>query len=241
MRKEDAIRILHTNYHRNLVKTWAFLQLPFLLTLVIGMILDISNSTFHLPKTGIVLPPPILTSANVLPAIFTGTVTGFSIVIGFFAISAYNFRSHLQTEIGRLWEDLKQAHSDRAKLIFRKNKIAKTQKISEGKEGLRTESQDLIALNESLEKCEEYEELINLNHDALAHQQEHIGKFLFTYLVFSVFLFIVNALLFSFCEQSSIFDWYVLIVSTQGFYSAFMGLTIFLFEFMTHESHSELG
>lgn len=98
MRKEDATAILETNFHRNLVKTWAFIQLPFLFMIIFGMILDISNYTFYLPKIGIVLPPPILTSANILPAVFTGTVTGFSMIIGFFTISAYNFRNaRLQT------------------------------------------------------------------------------------------------------------------------------------------------
>lgn len=184
MRKEDAIAILKTNIHRDIIKKWSIINSPSIIGTVFGIIQDIRNFTITLPETGITLPPPKLTIVNIYPAIFSGIITGCSILIGFFAVSAHNFRNYLQTEIDHYQEDTVKVENDHARLTSRKEEINLQEANSKKINGLKTESQELVELNNSLKECEELEELLNLNRDALAHQQEHIEKFVFTYLFY---------------------------------------------------------
>jgi hypothetical protein len=197
--------------------------------MIFAIILDISNYTIHIPNTGIVLPPPILTATDITTSVFSGSITGCSILIGFFAISAHNFRNSLQSEIDRLWEDIRETTHNYVRLVSRKKEIDSQKGSSETK----------AELEEKIKENEEYQELLQLNHDALAHQQEHIGKFLLSYLLVSVFLFIIDVNLFDLCGLSSIFDFYCTSVCVIWFYSTFVGLSLFLYEFLNWEHHQE--
>jgi hypothetical protein len=101
MRKEDAIKILKTNIYRQLCKEWLKFQSPVLAIIIAGMIVNYVLINFtQLPR--ITLPSSLLKEEDVIPAIFTGTITATSILIGFFAVSAYNFRQWLGLRIQQL-------------------------------------------------------------------------------------------------------------------------------------------
>lgn len=96
MNKEEAIKILRTDISGRMRKKWLLLQLPFILFLVALIIIHFAFPDFKLEKGFLGLPQPTVTKEQVIFPLFTGSITFASILIGFFGVSAYNFRRDFQ-------------------------------------------------------------------------------------------------------------------------------------------------
>jgi len=237
MKKEDAIKILETNICWEIEKKWIIYQMPLVIVLVVFEIIsDVFHPSLQLPN--LALPPSPLSDVNIIPPIFTGTVTTFSILIGFFSVSAHNFRQWLGTQIEQYFGDWSQAVVEKHRLLELKEELEERKKNS-SQEGLKEIQENAAKLDNALRRQLEYEELLNLNKDAYAHQEEHIGKFVFTYLSVSFVLLLSYLTLFYALPISKIFLWYFIEGTTFILNASFAGLIVFLHEYMRYTVHHE--
>jgi len=239
MRKEDAIKILKTNIYGQLCKEWLKFQSPVLAVIIGSIIVNYVLINFiQLPR--ITLPSSLLKEENVIPAIFTGTITATSILIGFFTVSAYNFRQGFENRVEEYLDRVFEFSNLYNKAMEKKIELERLEKEIKKKDTLKEIAKKKIEIIAEIEKCGELKELAGLNRDAYAHQQEHLNRFLLNYLVVSFYLLLGEILIFYATliasELIGIFvDW--TFVSLNG---VFNGLIVFMSEFMTYPVHKEL-
>jgi hypothetical protein len=239
MRKEDAIKTLKTNIYRELCKKWLMLQSPILAVVIADIIISyVLGYSIQLPT--IALPASPLKVENVMPAIFTGTVTATSILIGFFSVSAHNFRHWLEDYVDRSSDRLSKIDTLHHRIIERKNKLERLEKETAKKEILEEIGKNKVENDDQIKKCEELKELVALNRNVYAHQQEHLNRFMLNYLFVSFYLLLGELATFLATPITSkavgIFIYWTLI-SLNG---VFNGLIVFMWEFMTYTVHKEM-
>lgn len=239
MNKEDAIKILKTNIYRKLCREWLVLQSP-IIAIIIGSIIVTYVLTNLFPVPRITLPSSPMKDENVNPAIFTGTITATSILIGFFAASAYNFRQWLETKVDEYIDRFFEFSNFYNKAVEKKVELEKLEKETKKIKLLEEIAKKKIEIIAEIENWAELKELAGLNRDAYAHQQEHLSKFLFNYLAVSFILLLGEILTFFSTQLASglivIFvDW--TFISLNG---VFNGLLVFMREFMTFHVHKEM-
>jgi|GEM_PF-4363468 hypothetical protein len=238
MRKEDAIKILETNIYRELVRNW--LKYSFLFIgpgIVVGIVVGLFIPFLPLPT--ITLPPSSLKIENIVPSIFTGTITATSIIVGFFAVSAYNFRQWLESSIEKKTDDFVEASNFYNRTNEKKIELEKLEKENEKIEAPEEIAKKKVEIEGTLRKCEELKELVLLNRDAYAHQQEHLGKFLFDYLFVSFALLVVELVTFLATALASWIIGIFVLWSLASLNIVFTGLGVFMNEFMTYTVHKE--
>ena len=91
MDNQQAKEILRKDISGELAKKWGLLHLPFIGILVFGVFWYLSPFQINL-RINLSLPHSIITEANLVPPIFAGVLTACSIMIGFFGVTAFNFR-----------------------------------------------------------------------------------------------------------------------------------------------------
>jgi hypothetical protein len=234
MRKEDAIKILETNIYRELCRNWLKYSSLFLGPgIIIGLI------AYFLPLPTITLPQSPMKVENIMPAIFTGTIAATSIIVGFFALSAYNFRQWLQRKIDEYFDEFPKIRRLHNEAVNKKVELEKLEKETEKKEMLEEIAKKKVEIEGTLRECDEWKELVELNRDAYAHQQEHLSTFLFTYLSVSFLLLYSGVTVFL---ATALASWIIAIfvywtVISWGVISS--GLDVFMMEFMTYTVHKE--
>lgn len=184
MRKEDALKILETNIHRELCRKWLKYQSPTLAIVIVGLIV------YFIPTPTIALPSSPIKIENLVPAIFTGTITATSILVGFFTVSAYNFRQWLESRVDEYFDKSFEFGDLYNKAMDKKVELEKLEKETKKKKLLEEIAKKKVEIEAEIEKCGELKELAGLNRDAYAHQQEHLSMFLFSYLAVSFLLLI---------------------------------------------------
>ena len=199
---------------------------------------------YSIPFPEIALPASPLKLENVIPAFFTGTVTATSILVGFFTVSAYNFRQWLEGKVGEYFDMFSESSTLYNNALEKKAELERLEKESEKeiekKELLKEIAKKKVEIEAEIRKCGELKELAGLNRDAYAHQQEHLSTFMLNYLLVSFFLLFVQLAIFLVTPITSkligIFvDW--TLVSLNG---VFNGLIVFMFKFMTYTVHKEM-
>jgi hypothetical protein len=238
LNKEEAIKILETNITRKLLKQWFLFD--FWLAIFPFIVLNLG---FYLIPTGNItlgLPAPILKPENVLPPIFTGSITALSIIIGFFSVSAYNFHQRYQTMIefcDELELDAKSLYSDTTrKKQSIEEEIQKQNFSPQEKAELDDKMKELnIAISRTENTLEESKVLA----DAFSHMQEHIGHFIIIFFIigFLMLFFLVFSLILTLA--SSAFDFYFIVFDMFCLTTIFTGLGLFMAEFMTYRIHKD--
>lgn len=229
--KDAALKVLGTNIHRQLVKRWFFYDSMSIIPIIVVYFVPIQLPT-------LILPPAILKIENVVPPIFTGTITAISILIGFFSVSAFNFHQWFERSVQffqearpRVSTMLKSQLEDKDKLEKKRNTVNpdEVEKLNE----------DIASVDASIGETSEYLELIDLNIDACSHEQEHISIFMVTFLSVGVLLtfFIISSFLLT--VASSVIDGYFVIFDMCSLNTMFIGLILFMSEFMSFRGHKE--
>ena len=98
----------------------------------------------------------------------------------------------------------------------------------------------LKLLESKIAESIEAKELIMLNKNALAHEQEHLCKFMVNFLIVTVGLLLSSFIIF---VLSSLSLWQGIMAPYAFFslYSIFVGLVLFLRKFMGWEGHKEIN
>jgi hypothetical protein len=223
--------ILSQNMNRDLCLRWLFSVFPLILTIIIVFLVAYFTNFISFFNSSNLL--------NILPALFTGTITAGSILLGFFSVSAYNFYHNLadSVEKSKVLRDkndavMKTQNQERQDLE-QKSKKAKGDQLIEVKANIK-------ALENKIGESIETKELIILNKNALAHEQEHLCKFMVNFLIVTVGLLLSS---FIFFVYSSVTFWQGLFAPYAFFslYSIFVGLVLFLRKFMGWEGHKEIN
>jgi hypothetical protein len=238
LNKKMCYDILSQNMNRDLCLRWFFSIFPLILTIIIIFILDYFTHLISFFGLGN-LPSSDVKIGNIIPALFTGTITAGSILLGFFSVSAYNFYHSLADSIEKSKElrdknddALKTQHQEKQNLEKKGEKVKNDQLI-----GVK---EDIKLLESKIGKSIEAKELIMLNTNALAHEQEHLCKFMVNFLKITVGLLLSAFIIFVF---SSIPFLQALMAPYAFFslYSIFVGLVLFLRKFMAWEGHREIN
>ncbi len=238
MNEKRAYEVLAKNINRDLCFRWFMLMVPLIIIIIILLILAYLaplNNYFNFAQ----LPTSNIKIENIIPALFTGTITGGSILLGFFSVSAYNFYQHIEKNIEKCRE-LRDKNDN--KIILNSTSLGEHQRMPKTAKTSEVEdiSNRIKNLDQEIGDSKETGKLIKLNMNALAHQQEHLCKFMVNFLVVTVglllstFLFFVLTLVPTFQGILGTFAFYSL-------YSIFVGLILFLREFMAWTGHRELG
>jgi hypothetical protein len=230
--------ILSQNMNRDLCLRWFLSMFPLILTIIIVFLVAYFTnliSFFSLSD----LPSSDVKIGNIIPALFTGTITAGSILLGFFSVSAYNFYHDIADSI-----DKSKALRDKNDAIL-KTQNQEKRELEQKKE--KAKDDQLIEVKATIEVLEnkigesiETKELIMLNTNALAHEQEHLCKFMVNFLIVTVALLLSSFIIF---VLSSLSLWQGLLAPYAFFslYSIFVGLVLFLRKFMAWEGHKEIN
>jgi hypothetical protein len=175
---------------------------------------------------------------NIIPALFTGTITAGSILLGFFSVSAYNFYHDLGNAIEKSKElrdknDVEMKTQNQEK----RNLEQKREKAKEDK--LITIEESLKVLENKISDSIKTKELIMLNTNAFAHEQEHLCKFMVNFLAVTVVLLLSVFIVFVF-SSISFLQGLIAPYAFFSLYSIFVGLVLFLHKFMSWEGHKEI-
>jgi hypothetical protein len=215
MDKDVAVKILQTNIYRQLCKKWVLFQVPYW---VIVIVLEALSDFAILPTLnfGITLPSSTVKVENVMPAIFTGALTTSGIIVGFLAVSAHNFRNWLEDRVSEYIDmsaDLEILH----------------QKAVESK------------VESTIEKSKDTKELCRLNRNAYAHLEEHLVRFMSTYLIVAFLLLLSEIPAFISILASSAFVYYFVIWTVLCLSAIFSGLIVFMWQFASWNVHEEIA
>jgi hypothetical protein len=234
MKKEDAIKILETNIYRELCVNWFKFSFIFIAISIVSGLLG-----FFLPLPTIILEPSLMKAENIIPAIFTATITAISILIGFFTVSAFNFRQWLESRIEKGTDDFFEARKFYRNAKAKQVELEKIMKENEKKETLEEIEKEKVETEDEIKECEALIELTELNHDAYAHQQEHLGKFVVTFISVSFSILIFELITFL---ATLVTTWFIGIFVFSTLFSllvVFCGLGVFMDEFLTYATHKE--
>jgi hypothetical protein len=224
--------------NRELCLRWFLSILPLILTIIVIFLLDYFThflSFFSL----ISLPNSDVKIGNIIPALFTGTITAGSILLGFFSVSAYNFYH----DIGNSIEKTKELRDKNDIVMETQNqeKLDLEQMREKAKEDtLNAIENSLKVLENKIGDTIETKELIILNKNALAHEQEHLCKFMINFLVVTVVLLLSAFIIFVF-SSISLLQGLIAPYAFFSLYSIFVGLILFLHKFMSWEGHKEIN
>jgi hypothetical protein len=219
LEKDTAIKILKTNIHRELCKKWAFVAIIIIINCTLVSYFIIFNP-LNIPFLPLEFEKSSIKIENIIPSIFSSSVTVSSILLGFFSVSTFNFYNRDQ-KVMDLCNDLLPKKYAELQIEIEESQIL------DGQNNNRS-----IELKNSIE-------LLELNHDASAHSQEHSLKFMKTFFIVTISSLIVDfyAFLYSGIKR---FDAFFIMYAIFFLIFIYYGLTIYLNWFMSSTKHKEM-
>ena len=186
--------ILIQNMNRELCFTWFLWMVPLILAIIVIFLVGYFTPFISFFSLGD-LPSSDVKIVNIIPSLFTGTITAGSILLGFFSVSAYNFYHNLAGSI----ENCKDLRNKNDAIMKAQNQ--ERQDLEQMKE--KAKDNELIGVKATLKVLEskisesmETKELVMLNTNALAHEQEHLCKFMVNFLIVTVGLLLSAFIIF---------------------------------------------
>lgn len=243
MKKEKAIEILKTNIHRKMMKKLGIYQLPMISVILGSHILLSVFSSIQWPEIDLPsFPPSPLESVNVIPPIFAGSLTAISVIIGFFSVSIHRFHQKCEDFFDALQKEKRESAKEKRKVIHRiEQELARAEsEAGKDKEAKKEIESMKRMLDETNKNYQEYEELTQLNIDAMAHIQEHSGSFMTSYLLISYLIFMIHITSFLATIVTSVFIDVFLQLNLLSISIVFTGLAVFLEETSFYHGHQEL-
>ena len=238
MNKKLCYDILAQNMNRDLCLRWFLSMVPLILVIIVIFLVAYFTPFISFFRLGD-LPSSDVKIGNIIPALFTGTITAGSILLGFFSVSAYNFYHSIAGAIEKS-KDLRDKNDAEMKTQNQEKRDLEQMREKAKDDQLIGVNATLKILENKIGESTETKELIMLNTNALAHEQEHLCKFMVNFLIVTVGLLLSAFIIFVF-SSISFLQGLMAPYAFFSLYSIFVGLVLFLRKFMSWEGHRELN